>query len=64
MTWYLTLIKDELFKIKWKVEQNVCERCGHSQISVHPDCERYECANCGYMMQSIPCKRDYDEGSY
>lgn len=49
---------DEEAETPWKSEQNVCERCGHFQVSVHPDCERYECANCGYMMQSVPCERD------
>ncbi len=53
-------MNDKIFETKWKAEQNVCERCGHYQVSVHPDCERYECVNCGYMMQSILCKRDYD----
>ena len=46
----------------WKTERTVCERCGHWQVSVHPDCERIECAACGYMMQSVPCpERDFDK---
>lgn len=47
---------------KWKAERNRCERCGRWQVAVHPDLERYQCGGCGYMMQSVPCKRDFDDG--
>ena len=45
----------------WKTEQSECERCGHKQISVHPDCERIECSICGFMMQSVPANRDEND---
>lgn len=44
----------------WKTEQIDCERCGHAQVSVHPDCERIECSACGHMMQSQPTARNFD----
>lgn len=40
----------------WKTELLACVRCGHEQVSVHPNCERIECAQCGFMNQSQPVR--------
>ncbi len=52
--------KPALDNTKWKVEPYTCARCSHKAVAVHPDCERIECGNCGYMVQSAPCERDFD----
>lgn len=36
----------------WITEEMECQFCGHEWVSVHPACERIECAACGRMTKT------------